>query len=119
PDRSSVLVRCVACGHDCSDTARFCEQCGRRLTTPDASPFDPRAVMPADLAAKARAGVAKGERKQVTVLFADVKESMDLAAALDPEEWGRIMDRFFLILADGVHRFEGTVDKFTGDGIMA
>src|SRR5205823_5938526 len=65
------------------------------------------------------AGVAKGERKQVTVLFADVKESMDLAAALDPEEWGRIMDRFFLILADGVHRFEGTVDKFTGDGIMA
>ena len=62
---------------------------------------------------------AEGERKQVTVLFADVKGSMDLAEQQDPEEWRRIMQRFFAILADGVHRFEGTVDKFTGDGIMA
>src|SRR6187551_1309752 len=60
-----------------------------------------------------------GERKQVTVLFADVKGSMDLAEGQDPEQWQRIMRRFFSILADGVHRFEGTVDKFTGDGIMA
>ncbi len=60
-----------------------------------------------------------GERKQVTVLFADVKGSMDLAEGQDPEQWRRIMQRFFAILADGVHRFEGTVDKFTGDGIMA
>jgi adenylate cyclase len=62
---------------------------------------------------------ADGERKQVTVLFADVKGSMDLAEGQDPEQWRRIMQRFFSILADGVHRFEGTVDKFTGDGIMA
>ncbi|HEX7058543.1 MAG TPA: adenylate/guanylate cyclase domain-containing protein [Solirubrobacterales bacterium] len=60
-----------------------------------------------------------GERKQVTVLFADVMGSMDMAEDRDPEEWHRIMQRFFSILADGVHRFEGTVDKFTGDGIMA
>jgi class 3 adenylate cyclase/tetratricopeptide (TPR) repeat protein len=60
-----------------------------------------------------------GERKQVTVLFADVKGSMDLAEQRDPEEWRRIMQGFFSILADEVHRFEGTVDKFTGDGIMA
>src|SRR6187551_1650730 len=60
-----------------------------------------------------------GERKQVTVLFADVKGSMDLAEGQDPEQWQRIMRRFFSILADGVHRYEGTVDKFTGDGIMA
>ena len=61
----------------------------------------------------------EGERKQVTVLFADVMGSMDLAEQIDPEEWRRIMDRFFAILCEGVHRFEGTVDKFTGDGIMA
>jgi class 3 adenylate cyclase len=61
----------------------------------------------------------QGERKQVTVLFADVKGSMELAEQLDPEEWHRIMDRFFVILTDGVHRFEGTVNQFTGDGIMA
>jgi len=62
---------------------------------------------------------AEGERKQVTVLFADVKGSMDLAEQHDPEQWRTIMQGFFSILADEVHRFEGTVDKFTGDGIMA
>ncbi len=62
---------------------------------------------------------ADGERKQVTVLFADVKGSMDLAERQDPEQWRSIMQRFFSILADEVRRFEGTVDKFTGDGIMA
>jgi class 3 adenylate cyclase len=60
-----------------------------------------------------------GERKQVTVLFADVSGSMDLAESRDPEEWRAIMQRFFAILADAVAEFEGTVDKFTGDGIMA
>jgi adenylate cyclase len=55
----------------------------------------------------------------VTVLFADVMGSMDLAEQCGLEEWQRIMDRFFSILCYGVHRFEGTVDKFTGDGIMA
>jgi adenylate cyclase len=59
------------------------------------------------------------ERKQVTVLFADVSGSMDLAEHEDPEAWREIMQRFFSMLADSVTRFEGTVDKFTGDGIMA
>jgi len=62
---------------------------------------------------------SSGERKQVTVLFADVQGSMDLAEQQDPEQWHAIMQRFFSTLADAVHRFEGTVDKFTGDGIMA
>ncbi len=62
---------------------------------------------------------ADGERKQVTVLFADVMGSMDMAEQHDPEQWRRIMQGFFSILADEVRRFEGTVDKFTGDGIMA
>jgi class 3 adenylate cyclase/tetratricopeptide (TPR) repeat protein len=61
----------------------------------------------------------EGERKQVTVLFADVKGSMELAEQVDPEEWHKILDRFFQILTDGVHRFEGTVNQYTGDGIMA
>ncbi len=59
------------------------------------------------------------ERKQVTVLFADVSGSMDLAEQQDPEEWRKIMQRFFSLLANAVTKFEGTVDKFTGDGIMA
>ncbi|HEY0631351.1 MAG TPA: adenylate/guanylate cyclase domain-containing protein, partial [Thermoleophilaceae bacterium] len=53
------------------------------------------------------------------MLFADVMGSMELAEQSDPEEWRTIMARFFAILCEGVHRFEGTVDKFTGDGIMA
>ena len=53
------------------------------------------------------------------MLFADVKGSMELAEQLDPEAWHRILERFFAILTDGVHRFEGTVNQYTGDGIMA
>jgi class 3 adenylate cyclase/tetratricopeptide (TPR) repeat protein len=53
------------------------------------------------------------------VLFADVKGSMELAEQFDPEEWHQILDRFFAILTEGVHRFEGTVNQYTGDGIMA
>jgi class 3 adenylate cyclase len=89
---------------------------------PTATPApDPRAYTPKHLAEKILSSRAalEGERKQVTVLFADVKGSMDLAERLDPEEWHAIMDRFFAILAEGVHRFEGTVNQYTRDGIMA
>jgi class 3 adenylate cyclase/tetratricopeptide (TPR) repeat protein len=81
----------------------------------------PRDYTPKHLADKilqSKAAV-EGERKQVTVLFADVKGSMELAEQLDPEEWHTVLDRFFAILTDGVHRFEGTVNQYTGDGIMA
>ncbi len=61
----------------------------------------------------------EGERKQVSVLFADVQGSMALAAQLDPEQWHQILEGYFAILGDGVHRFEGTVNQYTGDGIMA
>jgi class 3 adenylate cyclase/tetratricopeptide (TPR) repeat protein len=82
---------------------------------------DPRSYTPKHLTDKILASKAalQGERKQVTVLFADVKGSMDLAEQLDPEEWHRILDGFLQLLADGVHRFEGTVNQYTGDGIMA
>ena len=53
------------------------------------------------------------------MLFADVVGSMDLAGGMDPDEWGELMERFFAVLRDGVNRFEGRMDKFTGDGVMA
>ncbi len=84
-------------------------------------PRSPAAYTPGHLADKIlqSKSALEGERKQVTVLFADVQGSMELAEQLDPEEWHRILDRFFQILTDGVHRFEGTVNQYTGDGIMA
>ena len=82
---------------------------------------DPRTYTPKHLAEKIlqSKSALEGERKQVTVLFADVKGSMELAEQLDAEEWHRILERFFEILTEGVHRFEGTVNQYTGDGIMA
>jgi class 3 adenylate cyclase/tetratricopeptide (TPR) repeat protein len=113
---------CPSCGASNPAGQRFCNACGHELTPAlgngAAAPATPE--IPEQLAEKIRAGRAlEGERKQVTVLFADVMGSMELAEQSDPEEWRRIMDRFFAILCEGVQRFEGTVDKFTGDGIMA
>src|SRR6185295_3426545 len=104
--------------------AKFCLECGKPLATvskPRPAPPDPRSYTPKHLAEKilTSRSALEGERKQVTVLFADVKGSMDLAEQLDPEKWHTILDGFFQILADGVHRFEGTVNQYTGDGIMA
>jgi class 3 adenylate cyclase/tetratricopeptide (TPR) repeat protein len=114
---------CVSCGAANQPGEKFCGGCGAALTAglPTGSTRSPATSPPKHLADKiltSRAAL-EGERKQVTVLFADVKGSMELAEQLDPEEWSRIMQRFFTILADGVERFEGFVDKFTGDGIMA
>src|SRR5205085_1129041 len=80
-----------------------------------------RREAPRYLAEKVRASrsALEGERKEVTVLFVDVQGSMELAARMSPEAWSEIMHRFFHVLAEGVERFEGIVDKFTGDGIMA
>ena len=111
---------CPSCGHRNGAGARFCAQCGHRLPAPVPA-RDLRAYTPRHLADKILRDrhVLVGERKHVTVLFADVQGSMDLAEQVDPEAWHRIMDRFFAILAEGVHRFEGTINQFTGDGVMA
>lgn len=61
----------------------------------------------------------EGERKQVTVLFVDMKGSMEIASEVDPEDWHALMDRFFVIASGVVHRWEGTVNQYAGDGIMA
>ncbi len=118
---------CPACGARLEAGIKFCDTCGTPLTVPLATAVDssrftsPGSYTPKHLADKilTSRSALEGERKQVTVLFADVKGSMELAEQLDPEEWSRIMQRFFEILSDGVERFEGFVDKFTGDGIMA
>src|SRR5262249_8341833 len=81
----------------------------------------PRTYTPKHLADKIlqSKSALEGERKQVTVLFADVKGSLELSEQFDAEEWHRILERFFDILTAGVHRFEGTINQYTGDGIMA
>ncbi len=100
---------------------RFCLECGHALAQSAPPDRDPRTYTPTHLADKIlqSKSAIEGERKQVTVLFADVKGSMELAESLDPEEWHALLDRFFQILTEGVHRFEGMVNQYTGDGIMA
>src|SRR5881275_2601730 len=111
---------CARCGKANTPEMRFCLGCGNPLS-PTAPELAPRTYTPRHLAEKiltSRAAL-EGERKQVTVLFADVKGSMDLAEQADPEVFHHVMERFAALLAEGVHRFEGTVTQFTGDGIMA
>jgi class 3 adenylate cyclase/tetratricopeptide (TPR) repeat protein len=129
----ALTARCGSCGTENPPGARFCNQCGAQLqgsgcraqgsgaAGPRTPNPEPRRYTPKHLADKIlqSKGVLEGERKQVTVLFADVKGSMELAEQLDAEAFSQIMQRFFRILSDGVERFEGFVDKFTGDGIMA
>jgi adenylate cyclase len=87
---------CRSCGTQLRPSAKFCDECG----TPTAT-------------------TATAEYKQVTVLFADVVRSMELAAAVDPERLRDIMSELFSRSTDVVCHYGGTVDKFTGDGVMA
>jgi len=107
---------CPACGTAVDGGEKFCGSCGAPLGSPATTPAPPRHLAEKILGSRA---ALEGERKQVTVLFADVKGSMELAEQVDPEEWHRVLDRFSRILAEGVHRFEGSVNQYTGDGIMA
>src|SRR5262245_6389429 len=102
-------MTCEACGHDNPEGAKFCNACGARLAgaTPEPRAYTPRHLVERILASKS---ALEGERKAVTVLFADVVRSMDLAEQLDPEEWHRLLDRLFRVLADGIHRYEGTIN---------
>src|SRR5256714_343503 len=113
-------VSCQSCGHENPAGARFCNDCGAPLTAPTITP-EPRSYTPRHLVEKilASQSALRGERKLVTVLFADVVRSMELAERVDPEEWHRLLDRLFRVLAGGVHRYEGTINQYTGDGIMA
>ena len=120
-----LALSCANCGTELKPAAKFCQKCGTPKTAITAeiqgsvrrvADYTPKHLADKILQSKS---ALEGERKQVTVLFADVKGSMDLAAQLDPEQWHTILDDFFKILGDAVHRFEGTVNQYTGDGIMA
>lgn len=125
--------RCCACDGELSAAARFCSNCGtpaaaQAVSAAGAAPraaSDPKVSVPAytprHLAEKILSSRAalEGERKHVTVLFADIQGSMAMSETVDPEAWHQIMDRFFAIMAEGIHRFEGTINQYTGDGVMA
>ena len=118
------MSRCPACGFANEATERFCGGCGASLT-PSAAPEPrfgpPQAYTPKHLAARildSRAAL-EGERKLVTVLFADLQSSMELLADRDPEEARRVLDPVLQLMMAAVHRYEGTVNQVMGDGIMA
>jgi class 3 adenylate cyclase/tetratricopeptide (TPR) repeat protein len=106
----SPVDPCPRCGAENPAGQAFCNSCGAALEGETGTEERSTGATQPEI---------DGERKQVTILFADVKGSMDMSEQVDPEEWREIMQRFFSLLSDGVRRFEGTVDKFTGDGIMA
>ena len=122
---ASPLTRiCANCGTQLSATAKFCPECAHPVSSPSAvqSRFHtPRAYTPKHLAEKILTSKSslEGERKQVTVLFADMKGSMELLADRDPEEARKLLDPVIEHMMEAVHRYEGTVNNILGDGIMA
>ena len=114
---------CPRCQHETRDGAHFCGACGASLLPAESPPATSpaRAYTPRHLADEilTTRGALEGERKQVSVLFVDVVDSMRLAGSLDAEDWHRILDRVFEILSSAVHRVAGTINQFTGDGVMA
>src|SRR5947199_740643 len=98
-------------------------ECGARMTPAADSPRadSPDAYTPAHLASKIRSARERltGERKQVTVLFADLKGSLELLADRDPEDARALLDTVLERMMEPVHRYEGTVNQVMGDGIMA
>jgi adenylate cyclase len=105
---------CPACGASSPPGQKFCGECGTALAV--AAPYTPRHLAETILSSKS---THEGERKQVTVLFADCAGFTAIASRLDPEELHGVMDGCFAHLAEAVHRYEGTVNQYTGDGIMA
>src|SRR3990172_8047351 len=116
-------VICVACQAPNPPGNRFCYQCGGGLGPGSAAGqfASPQSYTPKHLAEKilTTGSALKGERKQVTVLFVDVSGFTSLSERLDPEEVHRLMSRAFDLMLAEVHRYEGTVNQFLGDGIMA
>src|SRR5437879_9688951 len=115
-------VRCATCDTDLPTEARFCFSCVRPVAAAAAQASrSPETYTPKHLAERilTSKGALEGERKLVTVLFADLKGSMELLADRDPEEARKILDPVLQLMMDAVHRYEGTVNQVMGDGIMA
>ena len=118
-------IVCQDCGSPNPADSGFCEKCGHTLAEPQIAPsidFNrPKSYTPEFLADKiltTRSSI-EGERKLVTILSADVVQSTSISEKLDPEDVHSIMDGCFKILMEEIHRYEGTVNQFLGDGIMA
>lgn len=115
---------CLQCGHLLPLSAQFCNSCGYDLQMSHSSSFDhsnPHSYTPHFLAEKilnTRSAI-EGERKIVTVLFADVAHYTGISSRLGPEQVHEMLSGCFKILMDEIHRYEGTVNQFTGDGVMA
>src|SRR5262245_59154241 len=121
---ASLARTCAKCGRQLSSTAKFCPECAHPATAPATT--QPRIASlerstPKHLAKKilTSRSALEGERKQVTVLFADLKGSMELLADRDPEEARRLLDPVLELMMEAVHRYEGIVNQVMGDGIMA
>ena len=115
---------CAQCGNQVSPTAKFCPECAHPVSGAPAGPprfAVPEAYTPKHLAERILTSKAalEGERKQVTVLFADLKGSMELLADRDPEEARKLLDPVLEHMMEAVHHYEGTVNQVMGDGIMA
>src|SRR5512132_3115641 len=117
---------CAKCGIALPPTAKFCLECAHPVSVPGEASDQPRFASPDAYAPKHLAekiltskSALEGERKEVTVLFADVKGSMELLGDRDPEEARTLLDPVLERMMEGVHRYEGTVNQVMGDGIMA
>lgn len=118
-------MKCPECQFDSPEGMRFCGVCGCELRRGKRAQFRingrPSSYTPKFLADKiltTRTAI-EGERKVLTVLFADVVNSTLLGERLSPEEVHNVMDACFKILLDEVHKYEGTINQFRGDGVMA
>jgi class 3 adenylate cyclase/tetratricopeptide (TPR) repeat protein len=119
-----LALACASCGAELPAGSKFCNKCGTPVATE--APTQPRFASPESYTPKHLAEkiltsktALEGERKQVTVLFADLKGSMELLADRDPEEARKILDPVLERMMEAVHRYEGTVNQVMGDGIMA
>ncbi|MGD8891142.1 MAG: adenylate/guanylate cyclase domain-containing protein, partial [Desulfobacterales bacterium] len=120
-----IDVVCPNCGSKAPSDFKFCNKCGYDLTKQEKAPSidytEPQSYTPRFLQDKilTNRSTLEGERKLVTVLFADVASYTSMSENLDPEEVHHIMDGCFKILMDEIHKYEGTINQFTGDGVMA
>ena len=113
---------CPSCGATNPPGNKFCGQCGTPLANATEPRFaSPESYTPKHLAEKilTSKSALEGERKHVTVLFADLKGSMELLADRDPEEARKLLDPVLERMMEAVHHDEGTVNQVMGDGIMA
>jgi class 3 adenylate cyclase len=115
---------CPNCGTSNPPINKFCHQCGQALAlapTPAVRFASPQSYTPPHLAEKILTSrtALEGERKQVTVLFTDVSGFTSISERLDPEEVHQFMNRAFELILGEVHRYEGTINQFLGDGVMA